>query len=260
VTTLVLNKVFQVLDVLAGSESPQMTLAELTRETGIPKPTLHRLLVELSDRHVLARTDAGFCLGSRLFELGGQVAAYRSIREAALPHMQDLYEQTRYNISLGVLEGTEVLYLHKMRNHKREYGPSRVGSRLPSYSTATGKAMLAWAPRERILEVMRMGLRRLTPRTIVAPGLLVAQLKRVRESGISHDNEEAAVGVACIGAVIRDREGHAVAALAVGTSPTTLRSDYASRAASKAVCGTANAISEELARAEIDARSLALSG
>jgi DNA-binding IclR family transcriptional regulator len=255
--TLVLNKVFRVLDVLAGSESPQMTLAELAVETGIPKPTMHRLLVELADRHVLERTNGGFCLGSRLFELGGQVAGYRSIREAALPYMQDLYEQTRYTISLGVLEGTDVVYLHKMRNHEREYGPAHVGGRLPSYSTATGKAMLASAPHDRVVEVVRTGLRRLTPRTIAAPGLLVAHLEQIRKSGVARDNEETAAGVSCIGAAIKDLEGHPVAALAVGTSPIDLRTDFAVQAATRAVRSAAEAISEELGRIQLAARSLA---
>lgn len=245
-TTLVLNKVFQVLDILAASEKPQLSLAELTRETGMPKPTLHRILIDLAERNVLGRTEGGFCLGTRLFELGVQVARYRLIREAALPHMQDLYERSRYTISLGVLEGTEVLYLHKMRSHEREYGPSKVGARLPAYSTANGKALLAWSPYERTVDVLQAGLRRLAPRTIVAPGLLVAHLKEIRESGVSYDNEETVPGTSCVAAPILDRNGHAVAAVAMGTSPTALRPDHHATAVRQA----AEAISEDLARAE----------
>lgn len=242
--TLVLNKVFQVLDVLANSETPGMTLADLARETGIPKATLHRLLVELSERNVLSRSDNAYCLGTRLFELGGQVPRYRAIRQAALPHMQDLYERGRCTISLAVLEGTQVLYLHKMYNHDREYGPSRVGSRLPAYSTATGKAILARSPRERVAEVMRAGLRRLTGRTIVAPGLFVAQLERIRQSGIAWDDEETVTGTACVGSAIRGADGLAVAALAVGATPMALRRHYASAA----VLEAAEAISADLTR------------
>lgn len=245
-TTLVLNKVFQVLDVLANSETAGMTLADLARETGIPKATLHRLLIELSERNVLSRSGNAYCLGTRLFELGGRVPRYRAIRQAALPHMQDLYEHGRCTISLAVLEGTQVLYLHKVYNHDREYGPSRVGSRLPAYSTATGKAILAWSPREQVAEVIQAGLRRLTGRTIAAPGLLVGQLQRIRQSGVAWDDEETVTGTACVGSVIRDPRGLPVAALAVGATPMELRRRYTPAT----VVATAEAVAADLARLE----------
>jgi IclR family acetate operon transcriptional repressor len=72
----------------------ELTLAELTRRTGIPKPTAHRLLAELATWNVVERTPDGIRLGMALFELGQLAPLQRGLREAAAPFLADLFEAT----------------------------------------------------------------------------------------------------------------------------------------------------------------------
>ncbi len=115
--TSVLERVFAILDCFSA-EQPELTLAELASRTAIPKPTVHRLAKVLVDQRLLNRTDAGFRLGIRLFELGELVGERRDLRDASLPFLQELFELTHETIHLGVLEGDEVLYFVKIVGYK----------------------------------------------------------------------------------------------------------------------------------------------
>ena len=64
-------------------------------------------------------------------------------------------------------------------------------------------------------DVLRAGLTRRAPRTIIAPGLLHAELARIRERGVAYEREESGVGVTCVAAPVLDADGRALAALSI---------------------------------------------
>jgi IclR family acetate operon transcriptional repressor len=193
----------------------ELTLAELHRRTGIPKPTAHRLLGELVDWDVVERTPTGIRLGMRLFELGQLVPRQRSLREAAAPFLTDLFEATHETVHLAVPDGIEVVYVQKLDGRRGPTVASRVGGRMPAYCTGVGKVLLAFAPPERFAAVVAAGLERRTPRTVVAPGLLASELAAVRERGVALEHEESTVGITCVAAPVFDGEGPAVAAISI---------------------------------------------
>ncbi|MPY81470.1 MAG: helix-turn-helix domain-containing protein, partial [Actinophytocola sp.] len=164
----VLARALTILTSFEASDA-EMSLAELTRRTGLPKPTVHRLVVELSSWGILERTQTGICLGMRLFELGQLAPAQRDLREAALPYLEDLWAATRATVHLAVLDDLEVVYIEKLAGRGGPELPSRVGGRMPTYCTAVGKALLAFSLPEVVHAVVDAGLVRRTPRTIVMP-------------------------------------------------------------------------------------------
>jgi IclR family acetate operon transcriptional repressor len=161
----------------------ELTLAELARRTGLPKPTAHRMLAELAEWNVVERTPHGIRLGMRLFELGQLAPLQRGLREAAAPFLSDLFEATHETVHLAVPDGLDVVYVQKLPGRHGPQISSRIGGRMPVYCTGVGKAMLAFAPPERLAAVVAAGLARRTPRTVVAPGLLAEELARIRERG-----------------------------------------------------------------------------
>jgi DNA-binding IclR family transcriptional regulator len=197
----------------AGDE--QLSLAELHRRTGIAKPTILRLLGELAEWAIVERSAHGFRLGMRLFELGQLVPSQRGLREAAAPFLTDLFEATHETVHLAVPDGTEVIYVQKLDGRRGPLVSSRVGGRMPAYCTGVGKALLAFGPPERFAEVLAAGLRRRTPRTVIAPGLLRAELERIRESGVALEREESTVGITCVAAPVQGPQGDAVAAISI---------------------------------------------
>jgi DNA-binding IclR family transcriptional regulator len=193
----------------------ELTLAELTRRTGIPKPTTHRMLGELAQWNVVERTPRGVRLGMRLFELGQLAPLQRGLREAAAPFLADLFEATHETVHLAVPDGLDVVYVQKLNGRHGPQISTRIGGRMPAYCTGVGKAMLAFGPPERFAAVVAAGLSRRTPRTVVAPGLLAEELARVRERGVAEEHEESTVGIACVAAPVRDGSLHAVAAISI---------------------------------------------
>jgi IclR family transcriptional regulator, acetate operon repressor len=210
----VLGRTMALLTAFRSGEE-ELTLAELARRAGIPKPTAHRLLAELATWNVVERTPGGHRLGMRLFELGQLAPRQRGLREAAAPFLADLFEATHETVHLAVPDGVDVVYVQKLPGRHGPRIDSRIGGRMPAYCTGVGKALLAFGPPERLAEVLAAGLVRRTPRTVVAPGLLRQELDRVRACGVAEEHEESTVGIACTAAPVMDASGRAVAAISI---------------------------------------------
>lgn len=218
-TSTVLGKVVTVLRAFTV-EDHAVTLAELGRRTGLPKGTLHRVVNDLVAVRLLDRSPSGYRLSGQMFELGMRASVERGLLEVATPFLEDLYERTHETVHLGVLEGTEVVYVAKLGGHRQAASPSRIGGRMPLHCTAIGKAMLAFSPPELLAQVVEGGLPRRTPRTITAPGLLRQNLEKVRETGVAYEHEESAVGIVCVAAAVLDADDRPVAGISV-TGPVT---------------------------------------
>ncbi|WP_308259407.1 IclR family transcriptional regulator [Pseudonocardia sp. H11422] len=193
----------------------ELSLAELCRRTGIPKATAHRLLGELAEWDVVERTPTGVRLGMRLFELGTMAPRQRGLREAAAPFLADLFEATHETVHLAVPDGVDVVYLQKLDGRRGPPVASRIGGRMPAHCTGVGKALLAFGPPDRLAAVLAAGLRRRTPRTVVAPGLFDQELAAVRRNGVAEEHEESTVGIACVAAPVLDADGLALAAVSI---------------------------------------------
>jgi DNA-binding IclR family transcriptional regulator len=198
-----------------GPADRTLTLAEMTRRTGIPKPTVHRLAGELLELGLLEGEGGVYRLGMRMFELGQLVPLQRDLRDAALPFMQDLFEATHETVHLAVLDGTDVLYIDKIAGHRRVAVGSRVGGRLPAHCTAVGKAILAVSPPAVLDALLAAGLVRRTAFTIAAPKVLRRHLATVARVGVAYEREESDLGVTCAASPVHGFGHHVVAAISI---------------------------------------------
>jgi DNA-binding IclR family transcriptional regulator len=220
----VLERVFALLDCFTVDE-PELTPAELTSRTGIPKSTVHRLTRLLVEQRLLKRTATGFSLGIRLFELGELVGDRRALRDASLPCLEELFEQTHETIHLGVLEGGEVLYFAKIVGYRAFPLPTRTGGRWPVHASALGKVLLAFDNSDSPRSLPLSDLKPLTRYTITDPNRLSLQLTRARREGVAYESEEAVLGNACVAAPIFGSAGHTVAAVSISGPPMRLRAE-----------------------------------
>jgi DNA-binding IclR family transcriptional regulator len=215
----VISKVVALLDAFTPA-APELSLGELAQLTGLPVSTTYRLVSELVDWGGLERVaGGGYRIGLRLWEVGSLAPRGETLREVALPFMSDLYEATRENVHLAVLDGTEVLYVEKLSGRRAMPVRTRRGGRLPLHATAAGKVLLAYAPESLFRETVAAGLKRYTAHTIIAPGHLRRALTEIRRTGIGYAREELTVGSHSVASAVLDADGSAVAALSV-----TLRS------------------------------------
>jgi DNA-binding IclR family transcriptional regulator len=205
-----------------GPRDTELSLSELGRRTGIPKPTVHRLIVEMDSWGIVERTPRGVRLGMRLFELGQLAPRQRGLREAARPFLDDLYQATHETVHLAVLDGVEVVYIDKLTGRRGPALPSMVGGRMPAYCTGVGKALLAYSPPAVLHDVVAAGLRRRTAHTIVMPGLLEREVAAVRRRGVAFEHEESTAGIACAACPVLDADGSALAAISITGWTTAL--------------------------------------
>ena len=154
-----------------GTEHSAMTLSELSRRTGLPLTTVHRLTGELTRHGLLERDDEQrFRIGLRLWEIASTASRAVDLRDAALPVLQDLYSATRENVQFAVLDGAEAVYLERLSGPESVHVVNRVGSRLPVHATGVGLVLLAHAPVEVQDEVLAAPLIRFTRHTVTDPG------------------------------------------------------------------------------------------
>jgi DNA-binding IclR family transcriptional regulator len=210
--TSAIGRMTAILD--AFGDDPELAQSDLVGRTGLPKATIHRTVGLLVEYGWLQRLGDRLRLGTRLFELGGRVPTTSRLREAAIPFLEDLYEATHEIVNLGVLDGTEVMYVEKIGSHRRIDTPARVGHRFPAHCTALGKAILATAGSDSVDRVIAGGLAPRTARTIVEAAMFRRELDRVLAEGVAVDDGEFADGMTCIAAPIRG-SGRAVAAVSV---------------------------------------------
>ncbi|PFX03511.1 Transcriptional regulator KdgR [Nocardia farcinica] len=213
VAPTVLGKVMAVLEAFSIDDGV-LSLAEIARRTGLAKGTLHRILADLVAVRLLERTGRGYRLGGYLFELGMCASVERSLLEVAIPFLEDLNARVNETVHLGVLDGTEVVYLTKIGGRRQASAPSRIGGRMPAHCTAIGKTLLANADRALRDRVVTGPLVAQTPRTIVQPGTLRRHLDRIAAEGVAYEYEESAPGLVCVAAPVREAD-RVVAAISI---------------------------------------------
>ena len=152
-----------ILRVLSHSAVP-ISLADLERRTVRTKSLVFRVLRELEQSQFVRRDPAGrYRLGIQAFELGPAYLTQSNFSEQIREDLQDLATQTGETANLGVLRGTEVLYLMKFVGSSSYVTISRVGGRVPANCVAIGKALLAERSDDELRRIFRDPLPRMTP-------------------------------------------------------------------------------------------------
>lgn len=238
-----LTRGLKLLELFSPQES-ELSIGEMSRRSGTPKSTTHRLVQDLIQWGALERGRRGVRLGVRLFELGNLVPDHARLRELAIPFAHTLNTITRLTSNIAVREGSEIIYIEKIRSGDLRVPHSRVGGRLPMHCTALGKTILAFSTDEFVDSVLSEPLARLAPMTITEPTRLRAELREVRRTRVAYDLEESQEGLFCVAAPILGHAGRALGAISV----TGASSRSQARSFSDAVSASAHAITHALKR------------
>lgn len=206
------------LGVLAAfsDAAPELALGDIVAATSLPPATAHRIVAELVAWGALERIGRGrYRIGMRLWRVGALAPGARTLREAALPPMQDLAGATGHVVHLVVLDGARALFVERLEGHGAVTVRSRVGRDMPLHASGPGKVLLAHAGPALVDELVARGLPRLAPGTITDPAALREALDAVRRTGFCLSREEMTEGAASVAAPVRDATGRVGAALAV---------------------------------------------
>jgi DNA-binding IclR family transcriptional regulator len=214
-----LGKAMDVLDAVASSPSPPR-FTDLLGRIDQPRGTLHRQISNLVEEGLLSvRGDHAYELGVRLLRLASKAWSDNQFRLVAEPHLRRLHDATGETVHLGVLAGSEVVYLDKVEGRQTVRMHSQIGNASPIYCTGVGKAALAALPE---IEVERrigaVQFRRHTPNTLDGADALRREVEDIRQAGIAFDREEHEPGIHCVAASVYSRDRVFVAGVSV-TAP-----------------------------------------
>ncbi len=213
----VVDRAMALVGVLSRAPGP-VSLTRLANESGLHTASAHRILGALMAHGLVEKTGAGeYDLGVRWLEVGNRLRARLNIRQVAMPFMQQLAQSTGETVNLIVRRGDEAVYVERVTGGQTLIQVVQVvGAHAPLHVTAVGKIFLAEDSASGVMGYAeRTGLPPYTPNTLTTLERLSAELDTIRRERLAHDREEAELGVACIGAPIRDAEGKLVAGLSI---------------------------------------------
>jgi len=221
----VIERLARLLDAIAQHDN-DTSLKILSAETGLHPSTAFRILASLSEQGFVERTDKGnYQLGAKLMQLGSRVSTSVDIRKIALPIMEKLRDALGETVNLTVREADEVVYIERSVAKRMMKVEQVIGSRAPLHVTAVGKLMLGEQGEAACRSyAKRSKLPAYTPNTFTKITSLLKECNSVSKLGYALDNEEAELGVGCIGTLIRDASGKVVAGLSV-SAPIERRRD-----------------------------------
>lgn len=222
----VIERAARLLDSIANEEDKAVSLKVLSAETGLHPSTALRILSSLTDIGFVMRNEAGrYSLGVKLRQLGCQVRVSADLRTEAKAIMGWLRDKVGETVNLTIREDDEVVYVDRSTVNRMMKVEQVIGHRAPLHVTAVGKLMLGEKGDDEVEAYAgRTGLPEYTKNTFTD----LASLKReITEAVTRHyalDNEEAELGVGCIGVLVRDVRGKAVAGLSI-SAPMDRRKD-----------------------------------
>ena len=186
-------------------DCPTLGISELAQRLGLTRSTTHRYVATLAKLGYLDQDDATrkYRLGMRVLDLGYSVLGALGLREIAAPHLQRLTATTGHTSNLAIRDDTDVILIDRIRGRPGRYHhlefSLHVGSRIPSYCSATGKALLAFLPQPDLSELLeRIELLPRGPRTVTGRAALTAELSQTLRTGIAVNDEELESGLRSI--------------------------------------------------------------
>ncbi|KQY48500.1 IclR family transcriptional regulator [Rhizobium sp. Root483D2] len=211
-----LGKVLSVLETVVTSDRP-LRFSDILALTGQPRGTLHRQLSHLVEEGLLTQgRDLCYEPGLRLLKFAYRSWSKNQFRAVAAPHLRRLHEETGETVHLGVLRGTEIIYVDKVESRQTVRMESQIGNASPVYCTGLGKAALSVLPQAKLADTLaKLTFHRFTGNTHLSVASLTRDLDEARLRGYAFDREEHETDIRCVAAPIHDAGFDLVAGISV---------------------------------------------
>jgi DNA-binding IclR family transcriptional regulator len=219
------ERAIDVLDVIK-TRAEGAGVSEISRELGLARSTVHRLLVALQKKEmVYQRADSDrYTIGRKALELAFFAVPHLDIVYMAMPHLEELRNRLDETAALALKVRLCYTYVSQVPSLKEYRVTPSLGQQYPLHWAAAGKAILAYVREEELNECLKVVPHlSATPKTITDPDVLLEQLEQIRRTGFAISFGERNIGAAGIAAPIRNRQGYAHAAIALVGPESRLR-------------------------------------
>ncbi|MBX5446830.1 IclR family transcriptional regulator [Sphaerobacter sp.] len=206
---------------------PTWSLTEISRELGLGKSTVFRLLATLEACDFVRRDpDTGrYSAAPRLWEIACSAFTDTGLREVAPRFLAELVDLTGETAYCSILTGRRVVHVEVRVPGQALRLHANVGDSFDAHAVASGKAILAFSPREVVEEYIAGGLPRRTSQTITDPDRFRAELAVIRQRGYAENLAEWEEDVRGAAAPVWDRDGQVIAAISVAGPMFRLTAD-----------------------------------
>lgn len=242
-----LTRGLSLLEALARAEGG-LTLTDLAQRVALAPSTAHRLLATLEKMgYVYQGGELGrWYIGLQAFTVGSSFLANRDFVAQSHPYMRRLMEQSGETANLGIIDGTEAVFIDQVQCRETMRTIVKLGSRVPLHASGVGKAIFAALPDEQIDAILKVkGLPRITTNTITSPERMWASIRVIRQRGWSFDDEEHALATRCVAAPIYDEHAEVLGAISVA-GPSSRLPDERIKQLGPLVAHTAEELTQRL--------------
>lgn len=209
----------------------EMGITELSKELGLHKSSVHRILVTLEKRNFVYQNPENdkYWLGNKLYAIGSLVSEKISIIDMIRPYAKELLNEYKEVVNVSILDkdttdGYKSIIILKEVDEKAVLSVHpNLGASSVAYASSVGKCLLAFSNNIDYAILKNQPKLQFTANTITDYEKLVQELKKVKEQGYAVDDEEQEVGLTCIGAPILDRDGFAIAAISISGPSSRMR-------------------------------------
>ena len=200
-------------------DEPELGISDIVRKVEMPRTTVHRILSTLLRTGLLTRQNniGKYRIGPALYTMGSLYLVTTDILTATEPVTKLLNELTGEYVILSVFDRGNIVVIKKEESRHGFRYHHTVGTILPAYASAMGKAFLSELSESELDSLYpNENFKLLTSKTIATKAQLKKELEQIRTTGVSYDFEGNTEGLSCVGCVIRDATRKAVAAMSMG--------------------------------------------
>ncbi|QRP47744.1 IclR family transcriptional regulator [Amycolatopsis sp. FDAARGOS 1241] len=184
-------------------------VSAISRELGLAKAVVHRILQSLVSREMLA-TDpgvSGYRLGPAAVALGASALRRFDARTVATPVLRRLRDETGETTTLSGLVGDERVYLDQFESPREIKMTVEIGRRFPLHAGSSGKVILAFLPGDRREALLARDLPALTEKTITTADELRGALTETAREGVAVSLGERQPGAGSVAAPLFGPDG-----------------------------------------------------
>lgn len=229
-----------------------LSLTEIAAASGLDMSAAQRFTHTLVELRYLQRDAATrtYALAPRLLDFANDYLASNELAARAAPYVHELAKATEEATSLALLDGAEVVFVLRVVSRNVLHMGYHVGSRIPAYCTAQGRAILSTLPAAEVDALLAgVQLARHTPHTVTEPRALRRRLAQARERGYAFAAEEYLLGDLSVAAPVTDATGRAIAAINVAVPASRWKGEADERRYAALVMTAAQALSAQRPRA-----------
>lgn len=212
-----LQKALDILNCFT-TQQPELGVTEISRLLGLQKSTVYNILATFEGEGFTEQDPVTkkYRLGLRFLQLSNVVRSGLGLRRVALPVMEKAMERFQETVHLAIEQDGQVVYIESVQPADRSVSRLATGKSAPMHCTGVGKAILAFAPDQRVVEIIEShGMKEFTANTKTSLDELQNDLAVTRRRGYAIDNMEHEWGIRCVAVPIREENGRIKASLSV---------------------------------------------